>query len=81
MPSETFEVNAIGTANLLDAIRVLEKKCSIVLITTDKVYHNNEWIYPYRETDSLGGYDPYSASKAACEIVISSYKNSFFNET
>jgi CDP-glucose 4,6-dehydratase len=78
-PSETFEVNAIGTANLLDAVRLLEKRCNIVLITTDKVYHNNEWEYPYRENDKLGGYDPYSASKACCELVIDSYKNSFFN--
>ncbi|MFV8465641.1 CDP-glucose 4,6-dehydratase [Flavobacterium sp. LB1P62] len=79
IPAETFEVNVIGTANLLSAVIKLKKKCEIVCITTDKVYHNNEWIYPYRETDRLGGYDPYSASKAACEIVISSYKNSFFN--
>jgi CDP-glucose 4,6-dehydratase len=81
MPSETFEVNAVGTANLLDAIRVLKKKCSIVLITTDKVYQNNEWEYPYRENDRLGGYDPYSASKACTELVIDSYKNSFFNSS
>jgi len=80
IPSETFEVNAIGTANLLDAVRSLKKKCSIVLITTDKVYHNNEWEYPYRESDRLGGYDPYSASKACTELVIDSYKNSFFNK-
>ena len=79
IPSETFEVNAIGTANLLDAIRLLDKKCNVVLITTDKVYHNNEWEHPYKESDRLGGYDPYSASKACCELVISSYKNSFFN--
>ncbi len=79
IPSETFEVNAIGTANLLDAVRVLENKCAVVLITTDKVYHNNEWDYPYRENDKLGGYDPYSASKACMELVISSYRNSFFN--
>jgi len=79
IPSETFEVNAIGTANLLDAIRLLNKKCNIVLITTDKIYHNNEWDHPYKETDRLGGYDPYSASKACCELVIDSYKNSFFN--
>ena len=79
IPSETFEVNAIGTANLLDATRLLEKACSIILITTDKVYHNNEWEYPYRENDRLGGYDPYSASKACAELVIDSYKNSFFN--
>lgn len=79
IPAETFEVNAIGTAYLLDAIRHLDKPCQVVLITTDKVYHNNEWLYPYRETDRLGGYDPYSASKAAAEIVIDSYRNCFFN--
>ncbi|MHA4894100.1 CDP-glucose 4,6-dehydratase [Pedobacter sp. PWIIR3] len=79
IPSETFEVNAIGTANLLDAVRLLDKKCAIVLITTDKVYHNNEWDYPYRENDRLGGYDPYSASKACAELVIDSYRSSFFN--
>ncbi len=79
IPSETFEANAIGTANLLDAIRLMDKKCNIVLITTDKVYHNNEWEHPYKESDRLGGYDPYSASKACCELVIDSYKNSFFN--
>lgn len=80
IPSETFEVNAIGTANLLDGVRSLSKPCTVVLITTDKVYHNNEWIYPYREGDRLGGHDPYSASKACTELVIDSYKNSFFNE-
>ncbi len=79
IPSETFEVNAIGTANILNAVRLLEKSCNVVLITTDKVYENFEWHYPYRENDRLGGYDPYSASKACAEIVISSYKNSFFN--
>lgn len=79
IPSETFEVNVIGTANVLDGVRLLEKSCAVVLITTDKVYHNNEWIYPYRENDRLGGYDPYSASKACAELVIDSYRNSFFN--
>ncbi|MBF4507181.1 CDP-glucose 4,6-dehydratase [Flavobacterium sp. JLP] len=79
IPAETFEVNVIGTANVLDAVRLLEKKCDVVLITTDKVYHNNEWIYPYRENDRLGGYDPYSASKACSELLIDSYRNSFFN--
>ncbi|RFZ84815.1 CDP-glucose 4,6-dehydratase [Mucilaginibacter terrenus] len=79
IPSETFEVNAIGTANLLDAAKQLNKPCNLVLITTDKVYQNNEWTYPYRENDRLGGYDPYSASKACTELVIDSYRNSFFN--
>ena len=79
IPSETFMVNAIGTAHVLDAVRLLENKCNLVLITTDKVYHNNEWLYPYRENDRLGGYDPYSASKACTELVIDSYRSSFFN--
>ena len=79
IPAETFEVNVIGTANVLEAVRLLEKPCAVVLITTDKVYHNKEWIYPYRENDRLGGYDPYSASKACAELVIDSYRNSFFN--
>ena len=79
IPAETFEVNVIGTANVLDGVKLLKKKCSVVLITTDKVYHNKEWMYPYRENDRLGGYDPYSASKACAELLIDSYRNSFFN--
>ena len=79
IPVETFEVNVIGTANVLNAVNLLKKPCSVVLITTDKVYQNNEWNYPYRENDRLGGYDPYSASKACAELVINSYRNSFFN--
>lgn len=78
-PLETYETNVMGTVYLLEAIKKLEKPCSIILITTDKVYENKEWVYPYRENDSLGGYDPYSASKAAAEVVISSYRSSFFN--
>lgn len=78
-PIDTFEVNALGTACLLDAVRNLSKKCSVVMITTDKVYYNNEWEYPYREIDRLGGFDPYSASKACSELIIDSYRNSFFN--
>jgi len=79
IPSETFAINTIGTAYLLDAVRRLNKECNVILITTDKVYSNKEWHYPYRENDRLGGYDPYSASKACAELVISSYRNSFFN--
>jgi CDP-glucose 4,6-dehydratase len=78
-PVTTFETNIIGTANVLDAVRDLNKNCTVIIITTDKVYHNNEWNYPYRETDSLGGYDPYSSSKACCELVVDSYRSSFFN--
>ncbi|ACT95803.1 CDP-glucose 4,6-dehydratase [Dyadobacter fermentans] len=79
IPAETFDVNAVGTANVLDAIRFLDKPCAGIFITTDKVYENQEWQYPYRENDRLGGYDPYSASKACAELIISSYRNSFFN--
>lgn len=79
IPADTFAINAIGTAHLLDGVRSLTTPCSAVLITTDKVYHNNEWVYPYRENDRLGGFDPYSASKACTELVIDSYRNSFFN--
>ena len=79
IPAETFEVNAIGTANLLEAIIHLEKKCTIVIITTDKVYENKERKKAYKEKDRLGGYDPYSASKACTEIVANSFHQSFFN--
>jgi CDP-glucose 4,6-dehydratase len=79
IPSDTFLVNAIGTAYLLDAVKKLDKPCAVVLITTDKVYENKEWNYPYREVDRLGGHDPYSASKACAEIVIQSYRQSFFS--
>lgn len=78
-PLNTFKTNIIGTANILNAARTLSSLKSIVCITTDKVYANNEWSYPYREIDKLGGYDPYSASKAATEIVIDSYRKSFFD--
>ncbi len=78
-PVETFDVNAIGTAKVLNAARFLDNQCAVILITTDKVYENNESHHRYIETDRLGGYDPYSASKACSEIIISSYRNSFFN--
>jgi CDP-glucose 4,6-dehydratase len=79
MPSETFEINTIGTANVLDAVNKLTNKCTVIIITTDKVYENKEINYYYKEEDRLGGYDPYSASKASTELVISSYRSSFFN--
>jgi CDP-glucose 4,6-dehydratase len=78
-PEETFETNAMGTANLLQALRSIDHRCVAVMITTDKVYENEEWIYPYRENDRLGGRDPYSASKACAELIISCYIRSFFN--
>jgi CDP-glucose 4,6-dehydratase len=78
-PVDTFETNVMGTIHLLEALKPLTKKCAIVIVTTDKVYHNEEKNYRYQEEDKLGGYDPYSASKAASEIAVSSYRNSFFN--
>jgi len=78
-PLETFQVNTIGTANVLNACRFLKNKCSVVVVTTDKVYENTNKDYAYNEDDRLGGFDPYSASKAAAEIVTNSYKESFFN--
>ncbi len=82
-PLYTFQVNTEGTATVLEAIRLLEKPCVAVMITTDKVYENNDGGTIFTETDRLGGHDPYSASKAACEIIISSIKqnHSYFNIT
>jgi len=77
-PVETFTTNVAGTMNVLEALRVQALNCVVVLVTTDKVYENAEWLWSYRENDPLGGYDPYSASKACAEIVISSYRRSFF---
>ncbi len=76
-PLKTWETNVIGSINLLESLRNLKNICSAVLITTDKVYKNKEWIYGYRENDILGGHDPYSASKAAMEIAVESYRSSF----
>ena len=77
-PLETYQTNVFGTLNLLEALRSLEKPCVAVLITSDKCYDNVEWIWGYRETDRLGGLDPYSASKGATELMISSHVRSFF---
>ena len=76
-PVATWATNVMGTIHLLEALRLLDKPCSAVLITTDKVYRNNEWLYGYRENDPLGGHDPYSSSKAAAEIAIASWRSSF----
>jgi len=77
-PIETFCTNALGTAHVLQAARSLTKDCVVICVTTDKCYENREWVYGYREEDRLGGYDPYSSSKAAAEIVIASWRRSFF---
>lgn len=79
-PLETFSTNVMGTAHLLEALRGLDSVRVAVMVTTDKVYRNNEWCWPYREDDVLGGHDPYSASKAASEIVIASYRDAFLKE-
>jgi CDP-glucose 4,6-dehydratase len=78
---ETHQTNIIGTANVLEISRKVKNKCIIVCITTDKVYKNKEWEYPYTEKDELGGYDPYSSSKAATELIISSYRESYFKQS
>ena len=76
-PLETFASNVMGTAHVLDALRGVDSLRVAVMVTTDKVYQNREWPYPYRESDALGGHDPYSASKAASEIVIACYRDAF----
>jgi CDP-glucose 4,6-dehydratase len=79
-PKETYETNVMGTINLFDSIRNSKSVKTIVNITTDKCYENQESIWPYRENDPLGGYDPYSSSKSCVEILSSSYRSSFFND-
>ena len=78
-PIDTWSTNTIGTINVLEALRSLSKSCVAVFITSDKAYDNVEWVWGYRETDRLGGPDPYSSSKAAADIAITSYVKSFFN--
>lgn len=75
---ETYATNVLGTIHVMEALRSLKKPCAAVLVTTDKCYENREWLYGYREEDPLGGYDPYSSSKAAAEIAIASWRRSFF---
>lgn len=78
-PAETFDVNVTGTANVLEAAHHLSHPCTIVVITTDKVYENKEQHILYKEGDTLGGYDAYSASKACAELVVNAFRSSFFN--
>jgi CDP-glucose 4,6-dehydratase len=79
-PADTFTTNVIGTMNVLESLRALEQRCDAVLITSDKCYDNVEWVWGYRETDALGGKDPYSSSKGAAELVIKSYLYSFLRK-
>ena len=76
-PLGTWATNVQGSLNLLEALKPLQHPCAVVMVTTDKVYENQEWAYGYREPDRLGGHDPYSASKAAAEICIASWRMSF----
>lgn len=77
-PKLTFDTNIAGSVNILEAIRQCDSLRAVIFVTSDKCYRNNEWIWGYRENDELGGHDPYSASKAAAELVFSSYQSSFF---
>lgn len=79
-PIETFSTNILGTANLLESIRDVPSVKACLVMTSDKAYENKEWNYAYRENDPMGGHDPYSASKGAAELVVSSYRRSFFNQ-
>lgn len=78
-PRDTYETNVMGTVNLLECVRISDTVRSVLNVTTDKVYHNKEWIWGYRENDSLDGYDPYSNSKSCSELVTHSYVSSFFS--
>lgn len=77
-PLETYSTNVMGTAHVMEAVRKTPSARAVVCVTTDKCYQNREWVWPYRETDPLGGYDPYSSSKACAEIVAAAYRSSFF---
>ncbi|MFL5252717.1 MAG: GDP-mannose 4,6-dehydratase [Rhodopila sp.] len=79
-PVATVETNTMGTAYLLEAIREGKGVREVVVVTTDKCYENKEWAWPYRETDALGGHDPYSASKAGAELVAASWRSSFLRD-
>jgi CDP-glucose 4,6-dehydratase len=78
-PVETYATNVMGTVHVLEAVRLAARPCVVVAITTDKCYENREWVHSYREEDPMGGYDPYSSSKGAAELVIAAYRRSFFS--
>jgi CDP-glucose 4,6-dehydratase len=79
-PVETYATNVMGTLHLLEGIRHTPNVRAVVVVTTDKCYENREWPWPYRETDAMGGWDPYSSSKGAAELLCASYRRSFFHE-
>ena len=80
-PVETYATNVMGTVHVLDACRRVEGVTAVVCITTDKCYENREWVWPYRESDPMGGHDPYSSSKGAAELVIAGYRRSYFQDS
>lgn len=79
IPAETYEVNVMGSINVMEAVRVTDSVKVVIMVTTDKCYENREQVWGYRENEPMGGYDPYSSSKGAAEIAISSWRRSFFN--
>ncbi|MDP1682611.1 MAG: CDP-glucose 4,6-dehydratase, partial [Burkholderiales bacterium] len=79
-PTETYAVNVMGTVNLLEAVRNTPGVRAVVNITTDKCYENREWVWGYRENEPLGGFDPYSSSKACSELVTAAYRRSFLDQ-
>ncbi len=79
IPVETYAINVMGTVNLFEAVRATPEVKAVVNVTTDKCYDNKEWVWGYRENEPLGGYDPYSNSKACSELVTSAYRSSYFN--
>jgi CDP-glucose 4,6-dehydratase len=80
-PAETYAINVMGTVNLLEAVRQTPSVKAVVNVTTDKCYENHEWIWPYREIEAMGGFDPYSSSKACSELITAAYRRSFLAES
>lgn len=78
-PVETYSTNVMGTVHLLEAVRQCDGVRAVVNVTTDKCYENREWLWPYRENEAMGGYDPYSSSKGCAELVTAAFRNSYFN--
>ncbi|AVO55023.1 CDP-glucose 4,6-dehydratase [Ectopseudomonas mendocina] len=80
-PADTYATNVMGTANLLEALRRCDSVRAVLVVTSDKCYENREWLWPYRESDGLGGHDPYSSSKACVELLCASWRESFLRES
>jgi CDP-glucose 4,6-dehydratase len=80
IPVETYAANVMGTIHVLEALRLANRPCVAVMITTDKCYENREWLHSYREEDPMGGYDPYSSSKGMAELAIAAYRRSYFGK-